>query len=189
MCTRRVRSTTCFIGPYAPGVLGLTRGEEMQVLMATPAGHSALVLVVYCVSYHEWIEVYNGSGQSVDLGGWMLDDEPEGGAVATEGTLPHIMSAGTIIDPGGYAVFCRSDTGVALNNDGDQVRFLGPDGRLLDSVTYYAATRDGSWSRTVDGAGHWTPHYPPSPGASHQPQPHRPPPSRRPPHPTRWACC
>ena len=42
------------------------------------AGHSAPSPVVYCVSHHEWTELYNSSGQAVDLGRWALDDETEG---------------------------------------------------------------------------------------------------------------
>ena len=38
------------------------------------------ILVVDCVSYHEWIELFNASGQVVDLGGWALDDEAEAAA-------------------------------------------------------------------------------------------------------------
>ena len=122
----------------------------------------------------EWIELYNGSGQVVDLGGWLLDDEAETdtaepSAAGLQGTAPFVIPAGTIIHPGGFVVSYRRDTGIALNNDGDDVRFLGPDGVLLDSVTYGSAARDGSWSRTVDGSGEWTPDYPPSPGRANLP--------------------
>ena len=122
----------------------------------------------------EWIELYNGSGQVVDLGGWLLDDEAETdtaepSAAGLQGTAPFVIPAGTIIHPGGFVVSYRRDTGIALNNDGDDVRFLGPDGVLLDSVTYGSAARDGSWSRTLDGSGEWTPGYPPSPGQANLP--------------------
>ncbi|MBC8449218.1 MAG: lamin tail domain-containing protein, partial [Chloroflexi bacterium] len=111
----------------------------------------------------EWIEVFNGSGQTVDLGGFLLDDEAEAGSA------PYVIPAGTVIEPGGFLVFFRRDTRLALNNDGDDVRLLGPDGALLDSFTYDTVVRDGSWGRTTDGGGQWTLDYPPSPGRPNQP--------------------
>jgi len=63
---------------------GSPRAEEKDVPTAPPAGHSAPTLVVYRASYHEWIELSNGSGHRVDLGDWLLDDEPEAGAAAQQ---------------------------------------------------------------------------------------------------------
>jgi DNA/RNA endonuclease YhcR with UshA esterase domain len=121
--------------------------------------------------YDEWIELTNTSGQIVDLGGWVLDDEPEGMAASVQGSSPYAIPAGTMIEPGGFLVFYRRETGVVLNNDGDEVRLLGPDGALLDGIVYDRAAGDGSWSRTVDGSGVWTDTYPPSPGGPNIPPP------------------
>jgi hypothetical protein len=145
-------------------VSGLARSEEEDRFTAAPVGHSAPTLVIHCVSIHEWIELYNDSGQTVDLGGWMLHDEPEGTPASPQGSAPYVIPAGTIIEAGGFRVFYRRSTGLVLNNDGDEVRPLGPDGAVLDSVVYDSAARDGSWSRTVDGGGVWTDTYAPSPG-------------------------
>jgi hypothetical protein len=105
----------------------------------------------------------------VDLGGWELDDQLEVGAARAEGTTLYIVPAGTIADAGGFVVFYRSETGVALNNDGDDVQLLGPDSLVLDGFRYDRAGCGGSWSRTVDGGGEWTLGYPPSPGTTNQP--------------------
>jgi hypothetical protein len=53
---------------------------------------------------------------------------------------------------------------VALNNDGDEVRLLGPDSAQIDSFVYTRALPDRSFSRTGEGAGEWTDAYPASPG-------------------------
>jgi hypothetical protein len=95
----------------------------------------------------------NTGGQAVDLGGWLLDDEADALAATPSGSASYVIPAGTIIEPGGFGVFYGRATGVVLNNDGDEVRLLGPDGVVLDSFCYDKAGRDSSWSRTVDGRG------------------------------------
>ena len=150
----------------------MTHGEKEGVFTRAPGGHSVLIHVVDCVSIHEWIELYSGSGQAVDLGGWVLDDEPDVAAASLQSSKPYVIPSGTIIEPGRFLLFFRRDTKLALNNSGDEVRFLGPDGALLDTFAYGSSPGvDISWSRAGDGAGSWTTGYPPSPGASNRPPP------------------
>ena len=79
----------------------------------------------------EYIELFNAGPAPVDLGGWMLDDvdDSQGGVRRSRPgrSRPFVIPAGTVVDPGGFVVFFRSDTGVTLNNDGDWVRLLRPD--------------------------------------------------------------
>ncbi len=105
----------------------------------------------------EWIEIYNLGAEAMDLGGWALDDI-EGGS------KPYVFPADTWLAPGGFRVFYRSQTKVALNQDADTARLLAPDGSAVDTFAYSGPKRDTSYSRTVDGAGVWTDAYPPSPG-------------------------
>ena len=118
----------------------------------------------------EYIELYNPNGFPIGLDGWALDDD-EGGSRSWP--LPD----GTIIDAHGFLLFFRDETGIALNNDGDRVRLLAPNGQIIDSFGYENAVWDQPWSRTVDGAGEWTLTYPPSPGGPNLPPP---------PTPTPW---
>jgi hypothetical protein len=104
----------------------------------------------------EWIELYNASAITVDLGGWFLDDG-EGGSPA------YRVPTGTVILAGGFFVFPGRTTGVALDDGGDQVRLLTPDGTLADAVTFGALAPNASYSRGADGT--WHSDWPPSPGA------------------------
>ncbi len=121
----------------------------------------------------EWVEIYNRSGAAVELAGWALDDLADGGSppypfppgVGTAYRFP----AGVRLAPGAFLVLYRSQTGVALNNEGDTVRLLGPDGAEADSFAYHSARPDRSYSRTADGTGNWTETYPPSPGQGNRP--------------------
>ncbi len=110
------------------------------------------------VAYHEWIELFNGGPDAVDLGGWMLDD------ILAGGSSPYVFPAGVTLPPGGFLVRYRSGSGVALNQDADTAHLVAPDGRVVDSFAYSSPHRDISYSRTIDGAGEWTDTYPASPG-------------------------
>jgi len=119
----------------------------------------------------EWIELYNAGPAVVGLGGWQLDDVAEGGSG------PHTISADKIIPPGGFLVFFKRDSGVSLNNDGDGVRLIRPDGTVADEYHYaHSPGYDRSFSRTVDGGGHWTAGYAVTLGAPNHPAPAPPPP-------------
>ncbi|MEJ5200531.1 MAG: lamin tail domain-containing protein, partial [Anaerolineae bacterium] len=110
-----------------------------------------------------WIELVSLAEESVDLGGWALDD------IADGGTRPYVFEAGTVLPAGGFLLRFRSTTGVALNQDGDTLRLLAPDGQVVDAFTYARAHPDRSFARMVDGIGAWTESYPPSPGQPNRP--------------------
>lgn len=111
----------------------------------------------------EWIELFNRSAAPVDLGGWALDD------IADGGSKPYILPGGTILQPGRFLLLFRAQTGLALNNDADTARLLGPDGVELDAFGYTHPRADRSYSRTADGDGPWTDVYPASPGGPNLP--------------------
>ncbi|MCB9133059.1 MAG: lamin tail domain-containing protein [Anaerolineales bacterium] len=119
----------------------------------------------------EYIELYNPGPDPVNLGGWALDDEDDSAAgalylYAPEGTQPYVIPADTLIQPGGFLLFFRSETGVALNNDGDWVRLLLPDGSPAEVFEYMSSHDDEAYSKTVDGGPMWTTAFPPSPGVT-----------------------
>ncbi len=96
----------------------------------------------------EFIELYNIGPHGVDLGGFMLDDIADSGSKPY--TLPDVR-----LPPGGFAVFFRSQTRIALNDTGDEVRLLSPGGRQLDSISYLKVRAYNlSYGRLPDGSGH-----------------------------------
>jgi len=111
----------------------------------------------------EWIELYNRDLTVVDLGGWQLDD------IADGGTAPYTIPPGTTILPHGFRVFFKRETGIALNNDGDTVRLIRPDGVVAEQHTYTGARYDQSYAKTVDGGDTWTTDDSPSPGEPNSP--------------------
>ena len=95
----------------------------------------------------EWIELFNAEEGAVDISGWQLDDE-DGGSKA------FLVPSGTLLPPGAFMVFSRQETGISLNNGGDEVRLLDGQSRLLQSVSYDGST-EGSALVYYDGEYFW----------------------------------
>jgi beta-lactamase superfamily II metal-dependent hydrolase len=109
----------------------------------------------------EWIELYNKSSLPVDLGGAKLDDIPNGGS------SPYTIPAGTLIPAGGVLVFYGSTTRISLNNTGDTVQLLAPDGvTVIDSRIYGSTVYDRSEGRWPDGSSTWAYFTGPAPGGT-----------------------
>lgn len=99
-------------------------------------------------SADEFIELYNPGYLDVYLKGWWLDDGSGGGSSPFD--LP-----GVTIPSKGYAVFFRTQTKIALNDTGDTVRLLAPDGRVIDEISYLSVRAANlSFGRLPDGSDH-----------------------------------
>jgi hypothetical protein len=92
----------------------------------------------------EWVELYNQESEVVELDGWQVDDLAEGGSSPLE-------LSGTI-NPGDYLVF---SLGTRLNNLGDQVRLIRPDGSLADQFEFSQPDPGVAWAR--DNGDQWRP--------------------------------
>lgn len=103
----------------------------------------------------EWIELYNAGPDTVDLRGWMLDD-------AKGGSKPFRFDESTVLDPYAYLVLYRRQTHLVLEDRGDQVRLLDPNGRIIDTVTFGQLAFDASFAR--DPSGIWHSDWSPTPG-------------------------
>ena len=94
----------------------------------------------------EWVELYNTTASTVDIGYCFIDDLADGGGALYQ------IPAGTTIPAGGFWTLDRSSY---FNNGGDDVRFLKEDATtVLDAYTYGATDYDVSWYRSPDG-GAW----------------------------------
>lgn len=92
---------------------------------------------------HEWVELYNRTALAANLTGWKIDDIEGGGA-------PIILPSTAVISAYGY--FIVDVPTALLNNDGDSVRLLRPDGIVADEISYTGSQADISRSRADDGS-------------------------------------
>ncbi|WP_205880830.1 lamin tail domain-containing protein [Limisphaera ngatamarikiensis] len=111
--------------------------------------------------YEDWFELYNAGDLPVDLGGYYLTDN------LTNRFQFRIPDNGQyVIPPGGYLLVWadnepgqnRSDrpdlhVSFALSKAGEAIGLYGPDGTLVDAITFGPQTTDVSEGRFPDGSG------------------------------------
>lgn len=113
------------------------------------------------VQTSEWVELYNTTTETLDIGNMWIDD------IAAGGGAPKQIPADTTIAAGGYYVMTFSSF---LNNTGDDVRFLDDDGTtVFDAYTYTTTTTDMSWCRKPDGGAWAAIECSPTQGATNDP--------------------
>ena len=106
----------------------------------------------------DWVEIYNSSSNTMDLGSWLLKDEND----------DHIFTipSNTLLLPDQYLVFCTDtlkftalfpdvspyygDLGFGLGGGSDFVRLFDSNGLLVDMVEY---DDDAPWPILADGNG------------------------------------
>ncbi len=102
-------------------------------------------------SYSDWIELYNGSNEAVDLTGYTLSDD------GATWTFPQ-----SIVPPKGYLIVWASDknkvakdgqlhVNFKLSSSGEKIVLKTPDGAVLDSVSFGSLGDDESYGRNTDG--------------------------------------
>lgn len=88
----------------------------------------------------EYIEILNQNVFEVDLSDWKIED-------IVGKTTTYIFPKGTKIKPLGFLVLSRPVSKITLNNDGDGLNLIQPDGKIVDSVKYEKAPSGQSYNR------------------------------------------
>jgi beta-lactamase superfamily II metal-dependent hydrolase len=131
-----------------------TRSYTTRTSIGTPADIrvNEFMMAPNASGTQEWVELYNPTTNSIDIGGYFIDD------VAAGGGAPKAVPAGTTIAAGGRYVM--SFASGFLNNTGtDSVRFLKVSGgveTVYDTYTYTLSSTqyDKVFHRLGDG-GTW----------------------------------
>lgn len=89
----------------------------------------------------EFIEIYNPTNQNISLHNLKIDDQKGG-------SQPYQITSNIELKPKKYFVLSRADTGIALNNNGDQARIMYPNQMLIDKIDYEQSKEGASF----DGA-------------------------------------
>ena len=119
-------------------------------------------------SYSDWIELHNPTDTPVSLLSYTLTDDP---AAPTKWPLPV-----TTLAPGAFLVVWASGidqvtpdgwhTSFRLNRGGEYVGLFGPDGQVVDEVTFWAQEADVSLGRLGTVFDQWVPFPRPTPGTA-----------------------
>lgn len=106
--------------------------------------------------FDDWVELYNASSNSVDLSGYFLTDN-------LEDTAKYTIPNGKVIPPGGHLIVWADEetdqntagadihSNFKLSLGGEEIGLFGPDGTLVDSITFGAQAEDLSEGRALDG--------------------------------------
>lgn len=90
----------------------------------------------------EWIELLNQNSFDVDLSSWAIQD--------TDGkTKTYTFPLGTIIKASEFLVLRRPNTKIVLNNEGDGLELLHPNGNTINAVRYPKAPKEQSYNRSL----------------------------------------
>lgn len=89
--------------------------------------------------YEEYIELYNGSNEKIDLRDWTLHDASKSGK--------YVFSESLIIEAKKYLAIFKSKFKFALNNSGNEsVILLDPNGAEVARVEYNGSKKDASYN-------------------------------------------
>ncbi|MCK5148056.1 CotH kinase family protein [bacterium] len=118
----------------------------------------------------DWIEIFNGSTDIINLGGYYLSDDYTD---LLKWQIPSDKSELTTLHPGGYCIIWADGQpeqgpfhlSFKLSKNGESVSILHPDGvTLVDSITFGNQQVDCSWGRDGDQPDQWKLFDTPSPG-------------------------
>ncbi len=123
-------------------------------------------------AYPDWIELYNATGETVDLEGWGLSDDletpdkwefPSGAEISGGGYL--LIWADGDVDQEGF------HTPWNLDKNGEQIALAAsPDygSVLVDALEYASQATDIAMARMPDGSANWEADTTPTPDATNE---------------------
>jgi beta-lactamase superfamily II metal-dependent hydrolase len=144
-----------------------TTSPEYSFSTTSPGGSSGVIFseiyydTVGTDADEEWIELYNNTGATVDIGGWTITDNNGTGATFT-------IPAGNTIAAGTYFTIAHNSAGFNalygydadiygsipfLNNDGDALLLKDGTGGLVDTVAWEGGASSGipdGWGSSTD---------------------------------------
>lgn len=88
----------------------------------------------------EYIELFNPTEVIANLEGWILDDTAGGSSA------PRTLSKDIVVPPLGYLLLPSSVTKITLNNEGEALSLISPDGTISISMTYPEMERGESYA-------------------------------------------
>jgi hypothetical protein len=104
----------------------------------------------------DWVELYNPADRTVHLQGFYVSDNPKK-------PFKFALDSAAVIRAQDYLVLWADGEGMnplhlpfGLSGDGEGFMLSDPDGRVLDSVEFGAATVDQAYARFPNGSGEFS---------------------------------
>ncbi len=93
----------------------------------------------------EWVEIYNGGKDDVDLYGWSVTDK----------TTTYRFESEQILKSRSYLLIEREESGIALNNTGEEIFVVDPEETIVNGVKVPKAIEGQSFARKM-GTQNWS---------------------------------
>lgn len=158
----------------------LANTQENYAALQQPSGDSPVVITEIMSSnksafadangrYYDYIELYNRSGEAVDLTGWHLSDDAHN--VGKWSFPARSLGAGEYMLVFASKLDCEDEenqlhTNFALSSEGEQLILSNGESRIMDRVDFGMIKADTSLSLTGDGS--WSSDLTPTPGRANQ---------------------
>ena len=145
---------------YQLSGLGQPNGLYINEFMASNLSYN---LSYHYLEYSDWIEIYNGGSENVNLKGYYLTDDPSD-------SVKFRIRPDTILAPGEYMIFWADGnnefvhTSFRLGRKGEFIGLYDDQGIVLDSMSYGLQENDVSYGRKVDDKNSWAFFETPTPG-------------------------
>ncbi|MBI4592011.1 lamin tail domain-containing protein [Candidatus Uhrbacteria bacterium] len=94
----------------------------------------------------EYIEIENIGTEAIDLQGWSIEDGS---------TDRHTFESSVMIEAGVTFILGRPESKLTLNNGGDTIELIAPDGEVIDLVTYSTSAKGATYD-LVNGTWAWS---------------------------------
>ncbi len=122
--------------------------------------------------YSDWIELHNPTSTSIPLHGYTLTDDPDEPAKWSLPTATLAPRAFLVVWASGIDQVTPEGwhTSFRLSRGGEYVGLFGPDGQVVDEVTFGAQEADVSLGRLV-GSDQWVAYPTPTPGEANTTRP------------------
>ena len=138
-----VATTRWIASAVAVAVVEPVAAAEAEAQVQAPVESSQTIRIVEImprplVGEAEWVELLNEGDTAVDLSGWRIGDERSTRGLwgPLDAGARVVFAAGALSGAAGDVRVLAGRIGNGLNNDGDVVQLIGPDGTVVDSVEY-----------------------------------------------------
>jgi hypothetical protein len=129
----------------SPEASGCQETVEKCKIQATPRNYPTELTITelfpnpFSSQYEEYIELYNGSTNDIDLSGWSLHDASKSGQ--------YVFPANVFIQAKQYLAIFKKDFKFALNNSGSEsVTLFDPNGKEISKARYDGSKKDVSYN-------------------------------------------
>ncbi|MCP4548162.1 MAG: T9SS type A sorting domain-containing protein [bacterium] len=118
--------------------------------------------------FEDWVEIYNGGEEPIDLAGYTLTDD-----LAVPDMWTFVSDPACVVPAGGFLLIWTDDddedgvlhTNFKLSRSGESIGLYSPEGDVVDYLTFTAQSPDTSLGRLPNGGPDWMEMPEPTPGA------------------------